>query len=248
MKQSVFVLIVSSLLFASCQQKTPTNRFSGNWICQNAVDSVMKYHSVTQSSIVPFEFVFREGIDSVLYLNTFESAIFPFKKTSDNQLIIKGFIRDSTSTFTLTPEGKLRMEPGGFEFFRADTALYQASMMTGWKTSLQRFFYQKILAGVYQVEQSYLPEELNDSLVVFANDQSVTGTLRTPKCEMFLGGDEAEGNRDMFSFRNSDSTFSQWAWKMEDNRLKIFGIKNVSQPDEKPYYEANKLMLVLKKK
>lgn len=241
------VTLVVSMVLVACQSKPAVRGFEGNWLCQNAVDSVDKYGSVVRSPLVPFEFVFREDSDSVLYLNTFEAAVFPTQRLSDTQVQIRGFITDSASTFTLQPNGKLRLEPGGFEFFRADTSLLEATGLKGWASALQRYFYQRLLAGTYQVSEAHLPDTLSESSVIFANDRSVTGALRTARCQMLLGGDEAAGAVDMLSFRNSDSTFSKWGWQRSATELKIFSLKNTASPNQKPYWEPQTLVLVLKR-
>lgn len=248
MTRAFVVLLIGMLGLGACQHKPSPGGFVGNWLCQNAIDSVAKFGSVVQSPLVPFEFVIRPELDSVLYLNTFEAALFPVQSLSDTQFQIKGFITDSASTFTLQPSGKLRLEPGGFEFVRADSSLLQPTGMAGWPSALERFFYQKLLAGIYEVKEAHLPDTLSQQSVIFADDQSVTGALRTARCRMLLGGDQANGGLDILSFRNSDSTYSTWGWQRKADALRIYTTKNTSAPNEKPYYEADKLVLVLKKK
>lgn len=238
------------LLAVACQQKpVSTITISGNWICQNAVDSVLKYQSIAHSPIPPFELVFWEGRDSLLYRNPFEAALFPFKRLSSSQLSFISFVEaNMTSTLTFASDSVMQLDKPAFVFRKINPAWCRPSEMKGWETGLESYFYRTLLAGVYEVEQSYLDKALSDNAVVFADDQSVTGTLRSNRCQLIMGGDEAAADLDVFYLWNTDSTYSQYGWKLQGKQLSVYAMKNTAAADEKPYYEHDKLLLVLKKK
>lgn len=249
-QKSILSALLLIFVLCCCQTKTKqTASLSGNWICQNAADSVLKYQSFVNSPLPPFELVFWEGRDSLLYLNPFEAALFPFKSLSDKQVSFTGFVDAKlASVLTFQTDSTLAMDNPPFQFTKLPSAWCKPSMMKGWETGLESYFYRKLLAGVYQVEQANLPKTLNDSTIVFADDQSVTGTLRSNRCQLIMGGDEAEANTDIFHLWNTDSTYSQYGWKRSDNQLTVYSVKNVSAADEKPFYERDKMLLVLRKK
>lgn len=249
-QKSILSALLLIFVLCCCQSKTKqTTSLSGNWICQNAADSVLKYQSFVNSPLPPFELVFWEGRDSLLYLNPFEAALFPFKSVSDKQVSFTGFVDAKlASTLTFQTDSTMTMDNPPFQFTKLPSAWCKPSMMKGWETGLESYFYRTLLAGVYQVEQTNLPKTLSDSVIVFADDQSVTGTLRSNRCQLIMGGDEAEADTDIFHLWNTDSTYSQYGWKLSGKQLTVYSMKNASAADEKPFYERDKMLLVLRKK
>lgn len=232
-----YSVAVASLWACSPKKEATKPDFAGHWICQNAHDSVLVAGSVVRSSLPPFEVVFRSNTDSMLYVNAFEMAKFPVRRRNDTQYEIIGFIRDSTSVFTLGTDGHLTLVAGDgqIRFFRADSNLAMP-IFGQWKASLPQFYTKTFVAGEYQT--------LDKKKVDISEMGAVRG-WNFSKIDLIMGGDEASGDIDMAYLTNINGEKEKMGWKLAGKKLSFFSVKNLSQPTEKPYWQAEKEVFVL---
>ena len=232
---SVLMLSIFCLLLASCSAPTPPKpTYTGHWICKNAYLTVMDSMSINRATLPPFELVFREGIDSMLFLNPLEIAAFPIHKNAENQRTVIGFIRDSISTFTLSDDGNLHFVSGNgqMDFFKADSNLAEP-FYGKWKTTLKNFYVESLISGKYLSGK--------DSLSV-----SPMGVVRASKTmtkiDLLMGGDDAQGNIDMAIITKPNGEKTKIGWRILGKKLNFYALQNSSSPKEKPYWTATQII------
>ncbi len=235
-----FVLFISFLACQSPKTETPKPSFTGHWICKNAYLAVMDSQSINRSTLPPFELVFRDGIDSVLYVNAFEMAVFPVKNIAQNQRSILGFIRDSTSNFTLSDDGNLHLISGNgqIDFFKADSSLAEV-FYKKWTTTLKNFYSESLLSGQYLE---------GDKLLKISPLGVISGSKDYQRIELILGGDQADGSTDLAILSKTNGEQSKVAWRRVGNALRLSTAINASKPNEKPYWKAGERLVTFVEK
>jgi hypothetical protein len=216
-----FALVVILGFMAACSSPTPQKpSYTGHWICKNAYLSVMDSMSIQGAALPPFELVFREGIDSMLFLNPIEIATFPVHKISDNQRTVIGFIRDSISTFTLSDDGNLHFVSGDgqMDFFKADSNLAEP-FYGKWKTTLKNFYTEALLSGRYL--------QGRDSLSVSPMGV-VKGSKSFVKLDLLLDSEGSTNKTDLVVATKANGEKVKIAWRISSKKLDFYTLQNLS--------------------
>jgi hypothetical protein len=235
-KTYLFTLITTMIWLVACQEKATKTKptFTGYWVCANANDSVMAKHSLIKSPIPPFELVFRQGTDSVFYLNGFEMASFPVKRLNETQYEISGFIRDSISVFTLDTDGYLNFVDGDghIRFFRADSNL--ATPVVGkWKSTLQNYYQKQFWAGDYKTTDGK-PVSITPAGIV-------KGFRNWAKLTMVLGSNVAQSDIDMAMLKTTDNQTELLGWKQDGKQLVFYNMNQVEGTQKNRYQAGGEL-------
>ncbi|AEE52272.1 hypothetical protein [Haliscomenobacter hydrossis] len=233
----LFLEFLAIAMLSACQPSSNKDKAADNlpaftqttyWMSSAFLDAVAT-DSDTLSSAMCMELHFRFK-DSVLVVNCESDAMLSAYKVIDEQTleITSGFGDELKPRISAAPDGGIVLS-GVY-----DQAIHFRPFENPDKDprGLSIKLMGQHLAGTYASQNK------PNSKIVFSPDGKISGMGEYTLFETAIGGDLAATDGNMIYFI-SDKGEMPCAWKKRGDTLTLWKLKNVSAPDEKPWYEVD---------